>query len=89
MALPGFSAEMSLGGATGHHHVVAELDGSSGGGHVVPQVKVCTPCITVGGSPYCVTLLGKRICLPALGRWQGCCRTRWGWPPVTCGINRC
>lgn len=89
MALPGFSAEMSLGGATGHHHMSAELHGSSTRGHVDPQLKVCTPCVNVGGSPYCVNILGKRLCLPALGRWRGCCRTRFGIPPVTCGISRC
>lgn len=89
MALPGFSAEMSLGEAAGHHHGVALLDATSGDGHVAPQVRVCTPCVQVGGSPYCVTLLGKRICLPSGGRWRGCCRTRWGWPPVACSVSRC
>jgi len=84
MALPGFSAEMSLGdvGCQHHHHVAVASDGSPTDGHVAPQVKVCTPCIQVGGSPYCVNLLGKKICLPALGRWKGCCRTTWSPPFV-------
>jgi hypothetical protein len=89
MAIPGFSAEATLEELSGHRHTVATLDAPPSSGHVTPQLKICTPCIQVGGEPYCVTILGKRICLPALGRWKGCCRTVWGWPPVRCSIDRC
>lgn len=54
------------------------------------QVKLCTSCVRIGGR-WCIKLLGKRWCvnLPYVGRWKGCCWTRWGWPPVKCGIRQC
>lgn len=59
---------------------------------VTPQAQVCTPCVQVGGGRWCVNLpiFGRKcFTVPSLGRWRACCRTRWGWPPVTCGISRC
>ncbi len=57
---------------------------------VQPQIKVCTPCVRIGGR-WCIRLLGKRWCvnLPYFGRWKACCWTRFGWPPVKCGIQQC
>ena len=59
-------------------------------GAVEPQAKLCTSCVRIGGR-WCFKLLGKRKCLnlPYFGRWRGCCWTRWGWPPVKCGIKQC
>ena len=57
---------------------------------VTPQARLCTPCVRIGGR-WCVRLLGKRWCvnLPYFGRWKACCWTRWGWPPVKCGVKQC
>ncbi len=88
MALPGFSAEVSLEGARTPHATGTALDVPMRSGQVSPQLTVCTPCVQVGGSPWCVTILGKRICLPSFGRWKACCSTGW-WPPVSCGIRAC
>lgn len=88
MTLPGFNGEYALYQS---NQVYAGRNGGNTvtGNTVVPQACLCTPCVQVGGSPYCVTLFGRRICLPALGRWKACCCTRWGWPPVSCSVNRC
>lgn len=59
---------------------------------VSPQLRVCTPCIRLGGGRHCVNLgpFGRRcFSIPSLGRWRLCCRTRFGWPPVSCGVERC
>jgi len=59
---------------------------------VMPQASVCTPCVQVGGGRWCINLpIFGRKCfnVPNVGRWKACCRTRWGWPPVSCGISRC
>ena len=59
---------------------------------VLPQVRVCTPCIRVGGGRWCFNLpiIGRRcLNVPSLGTWRACCSTRFGWPPVTCGLSRC
>jgi hypothetical protein len=61
-------------------------------GGVYPQVKVCTPCVRVGGGQWCFNLpiIGRKcLNVPSLGTWKACCSTRFGWPPVTCGIQRC
>jgi hypothetical protein len=62
------------------------------GGGVAPQASVCTPCVQVGGGQWCINLpIFGRKCfnVPSFGRWKACCRTRWGIPPVSCGISRC
>ncbi len=59
---------------------------------VMPQARVCTPCVKVGGGRWCIRLpiFGRKcFSVPSLGRWRACCRTRLGWPPVSCGISRC
>jgi len=64
----------------------------SEGGDIAPLASVCTPCLQIGGGRWCVNLpIFGRKCfnVPGLGRWKACCRTRWGWPPVSCGISHC
>ncbi len=59
---------------------------------VAPQLSLCTPCVQVGGGRKCFTLPffgNKCFNIPNFGRWKACCKTRWGIPPVTCGISRC
>jgi len=59
---------------------------------VTPQLKVCTPCIRVGGGRWCVRLpvLGRKCFrVPGLGSWKACCRTTWLPPFVRCGLSRC
>jgi len=59
---------------------------------VMPQAAACTPCVQVGGGRWCINLpvFGRKCFnVPSLGRWKACCKTRWGWPPVSCGISRC
>jgi len=76
---------------TGEQYKAIESSQNSAGGAavVLPQASVCSPCIQVGGAGYCVTLLGRRICLPSFGRWKACCGTTWRPPFVSCGIRRC
>lgn len=59
---------------------------------VLPQAAICTPCVQIGGGRWCFTLpiIGRKcINVPSAGRWKACCRVRFGWPPVSCGISRC
>ena len=59
---------------------------------VSPQVKVCTPCVRVGGGGWCVNLpiVGRKcFTVPSLGTWKACCSTKWTPPFVSCGISRC
>ena len=63
-----------------------------GEGGVAPQLRVCTPCVRVGGGRWCVNLpiFGRKcINVPALGTWKLCCSPRFGIPPVSCGLSRC
>lgn len=59
---------------------------------VAAQLRVCTPCVRIGGGRWCVNLgpFGRRCFrVPGIGRWHACCRTRFGWPPVSCSLSRC
>jgi hypothetical protein len=70
---------------------VALADAYNAGG-VTPQIQICTPCVQVGGGTWCVNLpfFGKKCFhVPSLGRWHACCKTKFGWPPVSCGISHC
>lgn len=61
-------------------------------GGVSPQVRICTPCVQVGGGRWCINLpvFGRKcFSVPSIGRWRACCRTRFGIPPVSCGLERC
>lgn len=59
--------------------------------NVNPQLKVCTPCIRVGGR-WCFSLpvIGRKcLNVPSLGTWKACCKTIWRPPFVKCGLSRC
>jgi hypothetical protein len=59
---------------------------------VAAQLRICTPCLGLPSGRVCFNLgpFGRRcVTIPNLGRWQFCCRTRFGWPPVSCGLSRC
>lgn len=59
---------------------------------VSPQLRICTPCIGLPSGRRCINLgpFGRRcFTIPNFGRWRLCCRTRFGIPPVSCGIERC
>jgi hypothetical protein len=61
-------------------------------GGVVPQVCVSSACLRVPSGRFCVNLpiLGRRcVNIPSLGSWRIRCCTRFGIPPVSCGIQRC
>lgn len=71
-------------------HAVAFLSATPDG--VTPQARVCTPCLRIGGGRWCVNLpiVGRKCFnVPSVGSWKACCRVRLGWPPVSCGIERC
>ena len=57
-----------------------------------PQASFCTPCLRVGGGKWCVNIpvFGRKcFSVPKLGTWKACCATKFGWPPLRCGISRC
>lgn len=61
-------------------------------GGVTPQLRICTPCIGLPSGRHCVNLgpFGRRcFTIPNIGRWHLCCRTRFGFPPISCGVERC
>ena len=90
MSLPAMSAEVSLGRSE-TFYATQGGGAAAPSGTVVPQLSACTPCVQLGGGRRCVRLLGRRICvnIPSFGRWHICCRTRWGWPPISCSVSRC
>lgn len=62
------------------------------GGVVSPQVCVGSPCLRLPSGRFCVNLpiLGRRcVTIPSLGSWRIRCCTRFGIPPVRCGVQRC
>lgn len=71
-------------------HAGAFAERAEGG--VYPQVKVCTPCVRVGGGRWCVNLpvIGRKcLNVPSVGTWKACCKTTWTPPFVSCGLSRC
>jgi hypothetical protein len=93
MNLPTMNAESVF-----HHS--AEVFGSEGASHAVPndgggvspQLCVGSPCLRLPSGRFCVNLpiLGRRcVTIPSLGSWRVRCCTRFGIPPVSCGIQRC
>lgn len=90
MSLPAMYAEASLSRSEG---LYASRGGATAApaGMIVPQLSACTPCVQLGGGRHCVRILGRSVCvtIPSIGRWHICCRTRWGWPPISCSLNRC
>jgi hypothetical protein len=92
MALPIMNAEAVL-------HRVPEVfrsDGVDGSAPaprgVSPQLCASSPCLRLPSGRFCVNLpiLGRRcVTIPSLGSWRVRCCTRFGIPPVSCGIQRC
>jgi len=93
MPMPGFTAEAAIYATETHYfggvHGATPVGGAN---TVVPQLSLCSPCVQVGGTTLCVTLpfFGRRcLHVPFIGRWRICCRTRWGWPPISCSVGGC
>lgn len=93
MSMPRFTAESAIYASDVNYYAGAHNATSAGGARaVVPQASACSPCVQVGGGQFCVNLpfFGRRcLNVPSFGRWHICCSTRWGWPPITCGLSRC
>lgn len=93
MSMPGFTAEAAVYSTEANYYGgIGNAAGAGGAGAVVPQASVCSPCIRVGGQQLCVNLpiFGRRcLRVPFIGRWRLCCRTRFGWPPIRCGVQGC
>jgi len=91
MALSGYNAEASLYKSGGYR-----TSGTStvvgGSTAVVPQLCAGSPCVNLNIGRQCLSLpIVGRVCvnIPSFGRWRVRCCTRWGWPPISCGISRC
>lgn len=91
MKMPGFNAEAALY-TTGETYRAAATFSGATGGNVSPQICVGSPCLGLPSGRFCVRLpvVGRRcVNIPSFGRWRVRCCTRFGWPPVRCGISRC
>jgi hypothetical protein len=93
MKMPGFTAEATFQSASQTYEMVLASLASTGTDEVVPQLCACTPCVGVGGGRWCVTIpvINKRVCVnvPNFGRWKVCGCLRFGWPPVSFGLQHC
>jgi hypothetical protein len=92
MSLPGFTAEASLNRVSEQYYISGDFDILADGTAVLPQASACSPCLNLDPGRFCLDLpvFGRRcVNIPSLGRWKVCCRTRWGWPPISCGVSRC
>ncbi len=92
MALPGFNAEASLYKSGGYHTSGTTSMAVGGSTTVIPQICIGTPCIRLPSGRFCFNLpiFGRRcVTIPSLGSWNLRCCTRFGFPPVSCGLNRC
>jgi hypothetical protein len=92
MAMPGFSAETAVYPSASYHTAAPAGVWGGGANAVIPQVSLCSPCVQVGGQQLCVNLpfFGRRcLRVPRVGRWRICCRTRFGIPPISCGLSSC
>ena len=92
MNLPTMNAEAVF------HHTADSFQGdgtlhaAATDGGVSPQLCVGSPCLRLPSGRFCVNLpiLGRRcVTIPSLGSWRVRCCTRFGIPPVSCGIQRC
>jgi hypothetical protein len=91
MSMPGFTSEAALYESIGLYYVSGRRGATNAGAAVViPQLRACSPCVHVIDT-LCYTLFGRRICLrvPDIGSWRICCTLRFGWPPLSCGIQHC
>lgn len=91
--LPMMNAEVGLYGRSAHvFEAEGAADAAPRAGAVTPQVCVNSPCLRLPSGQFCVNLpiVGRRcVNIPNLGSWRIRCCTRFGWPPVSCGIQRC
>jgi len=92
MALPRMNAEAALSRPQDFQGFATDYSKPQSGGLVTPQVCVSGPCLRLPSGRFCVSLpiLGRRcVTIPGLGNWRVRCCTRFGIPPVSCGISRC
>lgn len=92
MNMPGFTADESLYQTVEWYHMGGMSEYMMGSGEVLPQLCASSPCLNLNVGRFCVNLpvLGRRcVNIPGFGRWRIRCCTRWGWPPVSCSVNRC
>ena len=92
MSIPGFTAGASLGETSEYNQTMELFLPWADNTAVLPQVCVNSPCLQLPSGRFCIRLpiVGRRcVTIPNLGRWRVRCCTRWGWPPVRCGIQRC
>jgi hypothetical protein len=90
---PGFVAEAALSNVyyETHWNNGTELL-STPSSKIIPQLSFCTPCLDLDPGPICINLgpFGRKCFdIPGFGNYKLCCRTRWGWPPISCSVNRC
>jgi hypothetical protein len=92
MALPMMNAELTLSRPQDVHSFATRFSPAREGAHVAPQVCVSSACLRLPSGRFCVSLpiLGRRcVTIPRLGSWRIRCCTRFGIPPVSCGIASC
>jgi len=92
MSLPGFTAEAAIDGSDTVYAMANAPEIPATRAVVTPQVCVNSPCLQLPSGQFCINLpiVGRRcVNIPNLGSWRIRCCTRWGWPPVSCGIQRC
>ena len=92
MSLPGFTAEAAIDGSDTVYAMVSAPEIPATRAMVTPQLCVNSPCLHLPSGQFCLNLpiVGRRcVNIPDLGSWRIRCCTRWGWPPVSCGIQRC
>ena len=90
--VPGFNASKSIYKTTESYPMGEAVGNVTDSAKVVPQLCVSSPCLTLGGGRFCVNLpiVGRQcVNIPTFGRWKARCCTRFGWPPVSCGISNC
>lgn len=91
--LPMMNAEAVLHGRTvNRFENRARTNAARRGGAVTPQICVNSPCLRLPSGRFCVNLpiVGRRcVNIPNLGSWRIRCCTRFGWPPVSCSVQRC
>jgi len=92
MALPRMTAATSLSRPQDFQSFATDYSPPRSGAVVTPQVCVSSACLRLPSGRFCVNLpiLGRRcVTVPGLGSWRIRCCTRFGFPPVSCGISRC
>jgi len=92
MGIPRMNAQAALNRPQDWYGLADEYAAPEAKAGVSPQFCVSGPCLGLPSGRFCVTLpiLGRRcVTIPSFGRWRVRCCTRFGWPPVSCGISHC